>query len=347
MPSRRETHAREDGAAASPDPGAAPDHAGPAARDGYVPLFWRLFIPNATVLTVAGIILTIQPANGRIPALAGGLAVMLAVNMVIMRRTAGPLARLAGLMSEIDPLYPGERIPSMGPPSEVTLVTTAFNDMLDRIERERRESARREAAAEQTERRHVAAELHDQIGQTLTGMVFALNRVLERAPEDLRPELERVQEMASETIDDVRRLAARLRPEVLDTLGLVAALTNLCERVSERTGLRVIPRMRHDLAVLSPEAQLVAYRVAQESLTNVARHAAGSQATVELLPDGDDVLLRVTDDGVGLDPASPQGGGIRGMRERALLIGGELRLVSLPAGGVQLTLRIPAAETVR
>jgi two-component system sensor histidine kinase UhpB len=315
-------------------------------HDRYIPLFWRLFIPNAAVLAAAGVVLTVQPAQGRIPALAGGLAVMLAVNTVLMRRTAGPLARLAELMREVDPLHPGQRIPPIGPKSEVTLVTSAFNDMLDRLENERRESARREIVAQEAERRHVAAELHDQIGQTLTAMLFALNRVADRAPPELRPELELVQRSSGETIEDVRRLAARLRPEVLDTLGLVAALTNLCERFGERTGLRVIRRLYGDVPELTPEAQLVVYRVTQESLTNAARHARAQRVIVGLARDRDEVVLSVADDGEGMIDVSSQNGGIRGMRERALLVGAELTLGTSQAGGVQVTLRIPRAEVL-
>jgi two-component system sensor histidine kinase UhpB len=312
--------------------------------DRYIPLFWRLFVPNAAVLAAAGIVLSIRPAQGRVPILAAGLAVMLAVNMVLMRRAAGPLARLAQLMREVDPLHPGQRLPAVGPRSEVTLVTTAFNDMLDRLESERRESARREIVAQEAERRHVAAELHDQIGQNLTAMVFALNRAGERAPEDLRGELTLVQRSASETIEDVRRLAARLRPEVLDTLGLVAALKNLCERFGERTGLRVIRRLHAGVPVLSPEAQLVVYRVTQESLTNAARHAQAERVFVDLARDGDEVVLRVADDGRGMRVPGSQHGGIRGMRERALLVGAELAVCPAREGGVEITLRIPPAE---
>ena len=322
--------------------------AAPSARreprnDRYIPLFWRFFVPNAAVLTAACVILIVEPANGRIPVLAGGLAVMLAVNMVLMRRAAEPLARLTALMRSVDPLRPGQRIPPIGPESEVTLVTTAFNEMLDRVERERRESARREIAAQESERRHVAVELHDQIGQSLTGMVFGLGRAIESAPSDVRSDLEGLREIAAETIEDVRRLAARLRPEVLDALGLEAALTNLCERFGRQTGLRVVPELQDGLPTLSAEAQLVVYRVAQESLTNVARHAGAQRAIVSLVRDGAEVLLSVSDDGRGSD-GRREGGGIRGMRERALLLGAELDLRQGPAGGVEVRLRVPGEE---
>ena len=316
----------------------------PRSDDRYVPLFWRLFLPNAVVLAAACIVLIVQPANGRVLALAGGLVVMLAVNMFLMRRAAEPLASLTSLMREVDPLRPGQRIPAVGPQSEVTLVTSAFNDMLDRIEYERRESARREIAAQEADRRQVAAELHDHVGQTLTGMVFALGRAIERAPDGLRPELEELRTVAADTIEDVRRLAALLRPEVLDTLGLVAALTNLCERFASQTGLRVTCAVEEGLPELTPEAQHVVYRVAQEGLTNAARHGGATRIAVRLWRSGDGVELALSDNGVGLPVDLREGGGIRGMRERALLIGGELRFAPSDDGGAEVRLLVASPE---
>src|SRR4051812_44932465 len=143
----------------------------------YIPLFWRLFVPNAAVLLGAGIVLMIQPANGRVVALAGGLAVLLTVDLVLMRRAFAPLSRLAGLMNAIDPLDPGLRLPALGPESEVTRLTEAFNRMLDRLETERRESGHRALVAEEAERRRVAAELHDEIGQRLTALLLQIERL--------------------------------------------------------------------------------------------------------------------------------------------------------------------------
>ena len=111
----------------------------------YVSLFWRLLVPNATVLTVACVVLILEPANGRLPALLGGLAVMIAVNVVLIRRATGPLTRLTTLMHRIDPMRPGQRLPVPSPPSELTLLAEAFNEMLDRLESERRERRMRRA----------------------------------------------------------------------------------------------------------------------------------------------------------------------------------------------------------
>ena len=307
----------------------------------YVPLFWRLFIPNACVLAAACLVLIIEPANGRIPALVGGLTVMLAVNLVLMRRAIGPLTRLIGVMREVDPLRPGQRIAPAGPPSEVTALSRSFNEMLDRVETERRESAHRELLAQEDERRRVAAELHDEIGQIVTALVLELDRSQHAAAHERDDALERSRAVAGQLLDDVRRLARSLRPEVLDELGLVPALTNLCDRLSAQTGVEIRRAFGDDLPELGPDVQLVIYRVVQESLTNVVRHSQAARATVALSHAGGAVELRVEDDGIGVRDAESSHGGIRGMRERALLVGGLLAVGRSDAGGTAVRLRVP------
>jgi two-component system sensor histidine kinase UhpB len=316
----------------------------PSSDGRYLPLFWLLFIPNACVLAAAFVVLILEPANGRIPALVGGLAVMLAVNLVLMRRAIGPLTRLIVTMRDVDPLQPGHRTIAAGPPSEVTVLSRTFNEMLDRIEKERRESARRELLAQEAERRRVAAELHDEIGQNLTAVALELERAIAQGPQRQEEALLRSRDVAAQLLEDVRRLARSLRPEVLDQLGLVPALTNLCDRLSTRTGVDIELSRDGDLPELGADVQLVIYRVAQESLTNVVRHAHARKAEVKLAaPDGR-VELRVTDDGDGFPGVPGEGNGIRGMRERAVLVGGRLAVQATPTGGTEVSLGIPLME---
>src|ERR671919_905941 len=185
-----------------------------------IPLFWRLFVPNACVLVVACVVLMVEPANGRIVSLVGGLAIMLAVNLLLMRRAFSPLTRLMTTMTRVDPLRPGERVPVVGPPSEVTVLAREFNSMLDRIETERRDSAHRMTVAEDSERRHLVTELHDEIGQTLTALVLQISRM--KAKGGSAEDLDEALATAESALEDVRRVARRLRPEVLDELGLTA-----------------------------------------------------------------------------------------------------------------------------
>lgn len=292
----------------------------------YIPLFWRLFIPNATVLAAAGLVLIVEPANGRIPAIAGGLAMMLVVNLTLMRRAIAPLSRLADLMRRVDPLHPGERIPPPPSASEVSVLTETFNDMLDRLEAERRESARRALSEREGARRRVARELHDQIGQDLTALALQLDRLHKRAPEDLRAEVADLRGGVLASVEDVRAIARQLRPEALDTLGLPAALANLTTQLTQRTGIRIVRDVQRDLPHLGDDHELVLYRVAQESITNAIRHAHADSVEVALAADGECVELTVRDDGIGIgsQPAADGNGGIRGMRERALSVGGHL-----------------------
>ncbi|GHA15659.1 histidine kinase [Streptomyces canarius] len=276
--------------------------------------------------------------------LVGGLVVMLVANAALLRFGLAPLDRLTKLMTTVDLLRPGQRLPASGG-GEVAEVIRTFNAMLERLEHERATSSARALLAQEAERRRIAQELHDEVGQSMTAILLGLKRAADDAPAALREELHEAQEITRESLDEVRRLVRRLRPGVLDDLGLVSALTSLTEDFATHTGLRVSRRFDADLPALAPETELVLYRVAQESLTNVARHADAQRVTVALRHADDSVVLTVTDDGSGIK-APREGAGIRGMRERALLIGGSLEIT--PAAGtgtrVQLTASVPRKQ---
>ena len=316
-------------------------------RSRHVPLFWRLFVPNALVLGVASVVLYVEPANSRVPALVGGLLVMLLVNLVIIRRAVMPLARLTALMRRVDPLTPGERVPSFGPVSEVTVLTEAFNEMLDRLEAERRDSGLRALSEREEERRRIAAELHDEIGQTLTAIALQATRLADAAPDTdgVRAEALDLRDGVLSTVEEVRVLARQLRPEALDTLGLVPALTNMVERLAGQTGLRITRSLARELPPLTADEELVIYRVAQEAVTNAIRHARASSVSVSLAGSSGKVVLEVVDDGQGIGDtaaaaAADGGTGIRGMRERALLVGGRLAVAPAAGGGTVVRLEL-------
>ena len=311
-----------------------------------MPLFWQIFVPNALLLVVAGVALIVSPATISSPpvlvevvVVAIGLALMVVLNLYLLRRSVAPLEELAHLMRKVDPLRPGERV-RVGPASaEVEDLTEVFNGMLERLEGERRESGRRMLAAQEAERRRLARDLHDQVGQTLTALMLEVGHAAERAPE-VRAQLLEAQEAARALSDDVREIVRQLRPEALDDLGLSSALTVLAEEFGERSGIDLRRRFTSELPPIGAEAELVLYRVAQESLTNVARHAHASRVELSLLALGDGVRLEISDDGHGLNGAAP-GNGIRGMRERAMLVGGRLAIESPPSGGVSVRLDLP------
>ncbi|HEY3556885.1 MAG TPA: HAMP domain-containing sensor histidine kinase [Kribbella sp.] len=314
-------------------------------------LFWRIFALNALVLGAATALLLWAPVTVSVPVLLteavvliGGLAVMLVANAALLRVGLAPLARLNRQMSKVDVLRPGQRLPVRGHGGVPDLLR-AFNDMLDRLEQERATSAARALSAQESERRRIARELHDEVGQTLTAVLMDLKRAADRAPDDgLRDELAQAQETARASLDEVRRLAHRLRPGVLEDLGLTSALTALADEISDHTGLEI--RRRFDSGLqLDEQAELVLYRVAQESLTNVARHAGATRIDLSLAQAGASVVLRIADDGRGMGQAH-EGAGIRGMRERALLIGASLELQDDSSGGAAVVLTVPSNRAV-
>jgi two-component system sensor histidine kinase UhpB len=311
-------------------------------------------IGNAAVLAAACVItaLVFAPyaqnvALRELLIFSGGLVLMLAINLLLLRRALGPLRELTAFARRIDPLEPGLRLQVTGGDSEASELADAFNDMLDRVERERRESAHRQLAAQQEERRRISRELHDEIGQSLTALSLHLARI-SGAPEAERDEeLVVAEETAFRLIEDVRTLAQSLRPDVLDNLGLTSALANLLERLSAQTGLQVRWQLAKDLPPLGDNTELVLYRVAQEALNNVVRHANARQVELTLAREDGLVCLSVTDDGDGIPPtqldAGPAGlgSGIRFMRERALLVGARVTVRAGAGGGTEVSLKVP------
>jgi two-component system sensor histidine kinase UhpB len=311
------------------------------------PLAWRIFLVNAAVFALGTAALALSPATVSWPialteaiVLSAGLAAILIVNLLLVRRSLVPLERLTGLMRGVDLLRPGQRLEITGP-AEVRELGAVFNDMLDRLERERHESGSAALQAQEAERKRVAQELHDEVGQALTAVMLQLSRLAKHAPGELTGELREAQETTRASLDDVRRIARQLRPEALDDLGLLAALGALATTFAEHTGLRIRRRLDEELPPLPADAELALFRVAQESLTNAARHAGTSRVDLSLEPAPDGVLLRVRDYGKGLDGAGPSSG-IRGMRERAVLVGGDLTIAEPAGGGVEVRLTIPA-----
>jgi two-component system, NarL family, sensor histidine kinase UhpB len=312
-----------------------------------VSLFWRIFVLNAVVLAAATALLLWAPVTVSVPVLftealvlLGGLAVMLVANAVLLRVGLAPLDRLTRRMATVDLLRPGQRL-SVDGQGGVSQLIRAFNDMLARLEAERAASSTRALSAQEAERRRIAQELHDEVGQSLTAVLLELKRAAERVEDaDLRADLRHAQETTRESLDEVRRLAHRLRPGVLEDLGLVSALTALATELSTHTGLAIRHTFEPGLPALNEQTELVIYRVAQEGLTNVARHADATQVEISLRHSEGAVGLRIRDDGRGLGLAH-EGAGIRGMRERALLVGATLDLGTAPAGGVEVNLLVP------
>jgi signal transduction histidine kinase len=212
--------------------------------------------------------------------------------------------------------------------------------------------SRRLVEVQEEERRHLARELHDGIGQTLTCLAFAFEAAASAPPETATAKLGEVRGLLEEALSQVRELSFSLRPALLDHLGLLPALGSLIERYTARTGVCVNFRQAGCSGRLAPELETAAYRIAQEALTNVARHAGVREAVVRVWVHAETLAVQVEDEGVGFDPPAMRiagrSHGLAGMHERARLLGGRLVIESAPGSGVhllaELPLRLPGRE---
>jgi two-component system, NarL family, sensor histidine kinase UhpB len=315
------------------------------------PLYWRVFAVNAALLTAIAVILIVTPVTISSPIVVteaslvvAGLVVTIAVNALLLRHAFAPLARLAQRMETVDLLRPGQRL-EVRRDDEIGSVVATFNRMLDRLENERQESGRRVLAAQEAERIGIARDLHDEVGQVLTGVLLQLNSIAEAAPEHEQA-LGEARQAVRRALDEVRRISSELRPEMLEHLGLVSALTELSTSFARIADVTVERRFAGSLPKLPPETELAVYRIAQESLTNIARHAGAEHVTMALERGRDSIVLRVADDGRGFGGPVNEHGGLRSMRERALLVGGALAIKRAPEGGVEVRLEVPAKRLV-
>ena len=198
---------------------------------------------------------------------------------------------------------------------------------------------------QESERRHIARAFHDEVGQILTGLKFLLEGSLQVAPEPLKDNLNNARALISDLIARVREISLNLRPSMLDDLGLLPALKWQCERYTAQTAIQVVFKFSSLERRFPPEIEIAAYRIVQEALTNVARHAGVDQAILEVWADNKHVGVRLIDQGKGFDPdadlVTGQTNGLSGMSERVALLGGTWSLRSAPGLGTQVTATFP------
>jgi two-component system sensor histidine kinase UhpB len=268
-----------------------------------------------------------------------------------MRRRRAPLERLIEEMEKVDLSRPGPLLPrsidGVGETEEVERIELAFLRMMQRLEAERRRAGSAALQAQEEERARVARDLHDEVNQSLTGLLLRLEAVREEAPPELEAEVDETKALANRAMRELLALARQLRPTALDDLGLTAAIGGQVEQVA-RAGLEARLEADGDFTDLDDDVQLVVYRVAQEAITNAARHSEAKRIEVTLRRSADGVELDVADDGRGfVFEQSERGLGIGGMRERALLVGAELTIESRPDQGTTVHLEVkppPDAE---
>ena len=241
----------------------------------------------------------------------------------------------------------------LGISEDITERKRAENQLQRSLELLRTLSQRLDVVREQ-ERTRIARELHDELGVRMTCMKMDLSRLLAMMRESLFPREkmeEKIRMMNAEvdtTIAEVQRLAAELRPGVLDDLGLVAAIEWQCQDFERRSGIRCFCEASFDQIKISPSRATAAFRICQEALVNVARHAKASFVRVLVKESGDEVLIEIQDNGEGIpaekvnDSASL---GLLGMKERSMAIGGWLEITGWPGKGTTVTLRLPCQDT--
>src|SRR6266487_5084376 len=283
----------------------------------------------------------------------------LLINVLIIRASFRPLFTLLTTIRAVSAGKTNERASISQSDTEISEIAQAFNSMLDRLEATRREQTKLILQAQEEERRRLALELHDESSQNLTALLVhieILSQNLQLLPEtavtnDARKQLsgglDYLRGLTQDTLESIRTLAQQLRPSVLDDLGLYAAFRWLAEDGRQRLQLplelRIVgveDRTRGREGPALYETAL--FRIAQESLTNIARHANACHVTMTLKQQQDYIYLRICDDGCGYDLAEHQTGtGIVGMRERANALGGTMKIFSQPGKGTTVEAILP------
>jgi signal transduction histidine kinase len=198
---------------------------------------------------------------------------------------------------------------------------------------------------QETERRHIARELHDEIGQVLTGLQFMLESSKNQASAELSNKISEAQETVSGLIEQIREMSLNLRPSMLDDIGLLPTLLWHFERYTKQTSITVSFTHNGITQRFLPDVETAVYRIVQEALTNIARHAHVTEAFVQLVLEEDTLGIAIVDHGIGFDPNidinKATSAGLTSMRERANMLGGYLVVKSAPEKGTQILVMLP------
>lgn len=284
-------------------------------------------------------------------AVAIGLPIAFLINFTLVRAALSPLHSVHQAVQAVRAGRTDVRVEkSLVGDAETDSIIGAFNEMLDALEASRaraREFATQVLIAQESERKRIARDLHDDTAQALASLVLepkALSGQQWRAEVSRR--VEQLRELTGQALENVRRMALELRPTILDELGLAPALQWYARQCGEQCSAEIVFRAESADERLPAAVELCLYRVVQEALTNVAKHAEAARAEVTLERKGDRVVATVRDDGKGFDPAAVAasehaGLGLKGMQERMSLVGGTLRIESRPGDGTTITAEAP------
>ena len=333
-------------------------------RIGSIPLLYKVLIANVAIVVagaIAGTYVTATtfhdvtlPSRYELAFIFAliGMLVSGVVNYAVLRAAFQPLDGLERLAESVrsGDLSARAEPASVSDPQLARLVET-FNDTLDELERDQaqlRMLATQVIQAQEEERKRIARELHDDTAQVLFAQLLRVTALKSSPFEEVRQTAERLETLTVEAIESVRRLALELRPPALDDLGLREALDDLAQRIADSTSINVNLEVDGLRARLSPEIELVLYRVAQEAMTNVVKHAAARSVKVTVSRADGQVHLTIDDDGIGFDPTLATarddrglGLGLFGMEERVALVGGTLAIRQLIPNGTRVIATVP------
>ncbi len=323
-----------------------------------IPMFYKVLIANSFIIFVGatgGTYLASQLNSTPntpiylIAFVAVGWLVSVALNFVVLQIAFRPLMDLGKVMSRVQKGERSLRAPLTGFDRQADMLARTFNMMLEAIDDANRLRANQIIAAQEQERKRIARELHDETSQVLTSLLISL-AILEEAitSDEARQRITETRALAHQTLRAIRNLSIDLRPSALDDLGLLPALRWYVKEYQHKFPIEVDFQASGFKKRLPPEMETAIYRIVQESLTNIAKHAQAHTATITLREDADAVYATISDDGKGFDLDELQRGqdrdrglGLVGMHERAHLLGGTLAVESAPGQGTTIQFRIP------
>lgn len=342
---------------------ASPKQHGWLRRLANVSIFYKILVANSSIVVVgaiAGTYLTLRWGDNvesvfefvLLFAMIGTLLSVI-VNWMVLRATFQPLDELEKTVDQVRQGNFSVRAskPDFGDPN-IDALSQTMNGMLDTVERYRAQLhnlSMQVVNAQEEERKRIARELHDDTAQVLTAQLLRL-KTMEATDTRLDPDsLGQLIEMTAGALEDIRHMAHELRPPSIDDLGLHASVESLTAQFRERFGIPITYRTEGSKRRFPSGIEIAMYRIVQEALTNVAKHANADSVIVEIGNDDQFVWARVTDHGIGFDPLSVDrsdgsGLGLFGMQERTTLFSGKLKIDAAPGRGTTVSVRIPLPE---
>jgi len=335
------------------------------ARLSRLSLFLRIVIGNAAIIIFGAVIGTLvtrhlaqQAADWWLITLfaAGGIALSLLINFWIVGAALNPLRDLGRLATRLQSGDPAVELKNPDP--YTTRMAETLRSLFLQLEERNRELhalSERAINAQEEERRAIAQSLHDDTGQALSMLIIHLDRIdehIQPQQRELKKQVSDARILASNSLIELRRILSGLRPAILDDLGLVPAIRWFARSNLEQVGIHVVVKAPSVPPKLSPAITTTLFRIVQEAVSNIVRHAGAKSVVIVLQVNGGTVQLRIEDDGRGFDPGDAsrdavelQRLGLLGIRERAELLGGEIKIESAPEQGTHLHVSIPLGGT--